>query len=203
MILWTIQPFEVYKLIQQTGVYHCDFSRSMLSDYGEQYDWLVQAMKARIGDPPEGVSYPVWAWYMWEGVRKKPDLRRERWGNGWKGDRFACMEIDIPEENVVLSDFDSWSIILLHGLLSDSEEEDIKLENEYNSLLEENKKDYRDKNWERAFDLSYVDNDWVHRGDSIQATFWELRKEDIQKVWFFTAATPKPDYLKESNHHEV
>ena len=88
-------------------------------------------------------------------------------------------------------------------MLSDSEEEDIKLENEYNSLLEENKKVYRDKNWERAFDLSYVDNDWVHRGDLIQATFWELRKEDIQKVWFFTAATPKPDYLKESNHHEV
>lgn len=59
MILWTIQPLEVYELIQQTGVYHCDFSRSMLFDCREQYDWFDQAMKARIGDPPEGVSYPV------------------------------------------------------------------------------------------------------------------------------------------------
>ena len=89
-------------------------------------------MKRRIGNPPEGVSYPVWAWYMWEGERKKPDLRRERWGNGWKGERFACMEIDIPEAEVILSDFDSWSIILLHELLSDSEEEDNRLEDVQN-----------------------------------------------------------------------
>lgn len=197
MILWTIQPVEVYDLIQETGVYHCDFTKSMLSDCQDQYDWLVQEMKDRIGDPPRGVSYPVWAWYMWEGDRKKPDLRRERWGNGWKGERFVCMEIDVPEDRIVLSDFDSWSIILLHGLLSDSEEEDARLENEYNSLSEKDKKAYRDKNWEGAFDLTYVDNDWMHRGDSIQATFWELRKEDIRKIWFFTASTPKPDYLKD------
>ena len=25
MILWTIQPEEVYELIQRTGVYHCDY----------------------------------------------------------------------------------------------------------------------------------------------------------------------------------
>ena len=57
-------------------------------------------------------------------VRKKPDLRRERWGNGFKGDRFSCMEIDIPDEKVVLTDFDAWSIILLNGLLSENEDED-------------------------------------------------------------------------------
>ena len=197
MILWTIQPLEVYELIQHTGVYHCDFSRSVLSDFGEQYDWLVNAMKDRIGDPPEGVSYPVWAWYMWEGVRKKPDLRKERWGNGWKGEQYACMEIDIPEKDVVLSDFDSWSIILLHGLLADSEEEDNRLEQIYDSLSEKDRKVFRDKNWEKAFDLTYVDNKWVHRGDSIQATFWELRKEDIREVRFFTAAKEKPDYLED------
>lgn len=196
MILWTIQPLEVYDQIQEIGVYHCDFEKSFLNDCQDQYDWLVRQMKRRIGNPPKSVSYPVWAWYMWEGVRKKPDLRRERWGNGWKGERFACLQIEVPEERIVLSDFDSWSIILLHGLLSDSEEEDTRLEIEYNSLTEAEKNAYRDRNWERAFELSYVDNDWVHRGDSIQATFWELRKEDIQKVWFFTAATPKPDYLK-------
>lgn len=154
-------------------------------------------MKERIGKPPEGVSYPVWAWYMWEGARKKPDLRRERWGNGWKGDRFACMEIDVPDDRVVLSDFDVWSIILLHGLIADSEEEVDRLDEEYDSLPQEEKKKYREHNWKIAFDLTYVDNGWMHRGDSIQATFWELRKEDIRKVWFFTSAVKKPDNLVE------
>ena len=197
MILWTIQKIEIYELIQETGVYHCDLEKSMFSFCREQYDWLADEMKKRVGNPPEGVSYPVWAWYMWEGRRRKPDLRRERWGNGWKGERFACMEIDIPEENVLLSDFDAWSIILLHGLLSDSEEEAERQESAYDSLPEEEKKQYRDKNWSRAFDLSYVDNDWFHRGDSIQATFWELKKDNIRSVRFFTSAARKPDHLCE------
>ena len=75
MILWTIQPIEVYELIQRTGVYHCDYEKSDMEYWQEQYNWLVQEMKERVGEPPKGVSYPVWAWYMWEGARKKPDLR--------------------------------------------------------------------------------------------------------------------------------
>ena len=82
MVLWTIHPTEVYELIQRTGGYHCDFSRSVLSHCKEQYDWLAEEI-----------------------------------------------------------------------------------------------------------------NDWMRRGDSIQATFWELRNEHIRKVRFFTAA-PMPDYLK-------
>lgn len=195
MILWTIQPEEVYALIQRTGVYHCDYAKSGMDDWQEQYDWLVREMKERIGEPPEGVSYPVWAWYMWEGARKKPDLRRERWGNGWKGERFACMEIDIPEERLILSDYDTWSVILLNGLLADTEEECELLEKECEAMPPDAQRDYKYRNWKNVFDLTYVDNGWMHRGDSIQATFWELRKEDIKKVRFFTAASPKPKYL--------
>ena len=106
------------------------------------------------------------------------------------------MELDIPEERLVLTDFDSWSLILLNGLLADSEEESNRLEQEYGNLSENAKIEYRNQNWKKAFDLTFVDNDWVHRGDSIQATFWELKREDIRKVWFFTSAIPKPDYSK-------
>ena len=91
---------------------------------------------------------------------------------------------------MLLSDFDDWSIILLNGLISDTDEEG--LENEYDRLPPGKREAYRCKNWERAFRLSYLDNDWVHRGDTIQATFWELRKECIRKVWFFSTARKKP-----------
>lgn len=128
MILWTIQPEEVYRLLMDTGVYHCDFNKSKMQDWKMQYDWLAEQMSNRIGLPPANVSYPVWAWHTWEGNRKRPDLRRERWGNGWKGEQFVRMEIEIPDEQVLLSDFDAWSIILLNGLLSETEEEDNRLE---------------------------------------------------------------------------
>lgn len=72
MILWTIQPEKVYQSILENGVYRCDFSRSPMKDWKAQYDWLAAQMTKRLGKPPAGVSYPVWAWYQWEGVRKKP-----------------------------------------------------------------------------------------------------------------------------------
>ena len=93
MILWTIQSEEVYRIIEDTGVYRCDFSKSGFSFLEKHYRCLSGQMRKKIGEPPEDVVFPVWAWYMWENVRKKPDLRRERWGNGFKGDCFACMEI--------------------------------------------------------------------------------------------------------------
>ena len=82
-------------------------------------------------------------------------------------------------------------------MIADTEEELDKLEQEQNSLPDKERIIYRDKNWERVFDLTYVDNDWMQRGDGIQATVWGLRKEDSRKVRFFTVALPKPEYLKE------
>ena len=49
MTLWTIQPEEVYQQIQKTDIYRCDFEKSQMTDLREQYDWLVQEMKARTG----------------------------------------------------------------------------------------------------------------------------------------------------------
>ena len=188
MILWTIQPEKIYDQILQTGRYHCDFQKSFMTDWKYKYDWLVSEMKSRIGEPPEGVTYPVWAWYMREGKRKKPDLRRERWGNGKKGDRFVRIEIDISENRLLLSDFDLWSIILLNGLISMSEEEDRRLEVEYDRLSEEGKREFRELNWQRAFDITPFENDWISKGSCIQATFWELHREDIRDVRHFTSA---------------
>lgn len=193
MILWSVQPEAIYDKILSEGVYRCDKSGiEHMNQWLDRYDWLVARMKERVGDPPPGVQYPVWAWYMWEDRRKKPDLRHERWGNGWKGERFACIEIDVPDADVLLHDFDAWSIILLGGLLSYTKEEDDNLEKEYDALSEPEKTAFREKNWERVFDLSPRKNEWITRGSSVQATFWELKKEYVRAVRFFEAAREKP-----------
>ena len=192
MILWTIQERQVYKQILKTGIYRCDLDKSVMKDLKKQYDWLVRQMIRRVGKKPAGVTYPVWAWYQKNGQRKRPDLRRERWRCGWKGEHYVCLEIDIPDEEVLLSDFNAWSLILSDVLISYSEEEDEALYMEYNSLSFDEKRCMKDKNWERVFDLSPFENDWMRRGDTIQATFWELRREQIRAVRCFEAATPKP-----------
>lgn len=182
MILWTIQPERVFRLIYKRGVYRCDLSKSGMEDFADpQYDWLVSQMKKRIGPPPEGVKYPVWAWYRWSLTKKRPDLHAIRWWWGQKGDKFYRIEIDIPDSEVLLSDYESWAgIILNNGLLSYTEQEDKELDAIYESLSPEGKNKFRAKNWERVFDVSYFENGWTNRGNTIQATFWELRRENIR-----------------------
>ena len=188
MILWTSQEEAVYNELLKTGVYRCDLNLSSMKDCREKYDWLVRQMKQRIGPPPDKVTYPVWAWYQQQGKHRKPDLRRERWEVGCDGERFACLEIEIPDREVLLSDFDAWCMLLSDFLISDTEEEDRCLEAQYEALSPSEKRRMKDKNWERVFDLSPLNNGWARRGYEIQANFWELRLEQVRDVRFFRAA---------------
>ena len=188
MILWTCQEEAVYNELLKTGVYRCDLNLSSMKDCCEKYDWLVRQMKQRIGPPPEQVTYPVWAIYQQSDKHRKPDLRRERWGFGCDGERFACIEIEIPDRDVLLSDFDAWCMLLSDFLISDTEQEGCCLEAQYEALSPSEKRRMKEKNRERVFDLSPLNNGWARRGYEIQATFWELRLEQVRDVRFFRAA---------------
>ena len=188
MILWTSQEEAVYNELLKTGVYRCDLNLSPMKDCRKQYDWLVRQMKQRIGPPPEQVTYPVWALYQQDGKHRKPDLRRERWAFGCDGERFACIEIEIPDRDVLLSDFDAWCMLLSDFLISDTEQEGCCLEAQYEALSPSEKRRMKEKNRERVFDLSPLNNGWARRGYEIQATFWELRLEQVRDVRFFRAA---------------
>ena len=188
MKLWTIQPEKVFEEIQTKGFYHCDIEQTS-KNWLMQYDWLVSQMKKRIGLPPSGVKYPVWAWKRWRKDRVMPDLRFERWNCGCKGDKFFRLELEIPDEKVLLSDFDAWGIILNEGLLSETEAECEELRRIYKLLSPDKQKEMRNKNWQGVFDITAFENDWCERGYSVQATFWELRKEQIRKVKKFISVS--------------
>ena len=110
MILWTIQPLDIYNLIIEKGVYRCNPELIQMKELTEYYDWLVNQMTDRIGKPPVGVAYPVWAWYIRHWKRGKPDLRKERWNWGPGNEDYTCLEIEIPDgffsvEGVISSSF--------------------------------------------------------------------------------------------------
>ena len=192
MKLWTIQPWEVWELLQYTGIYQCDPTRVTMSAYfDEKYRCLNRKMTTRIGSPPQGVIYPVWAWYKQNGRHCKPDLRSERRGCGSENENYTCIELEVPENQVLLSDFDIWHIILNDGLISDSEEESQAQEALYNALSAAQKRAYKDKTWERVFDVSPLKNGWTICGEWVQATCWDLRREFILSVRFFRTAKAK------------
>ena len=121
-------------------------------------------------------------------MHNKPDLRSERWANGYAGDKLVCMEIEVPDEQVLLSDFDLWSIVLLDALITETEEEDNKLDKIYHALTPEEQFKMKYENWKRVFDVTPLDNEWIRCGSWIQATFWVLTRNMIKKVRYFTAA---------------
>ena len=186
MRLWTMQPLRVWEEVQRAGVYRCDAALCwMAEELPHAYAWLAREMTKRVGPPPQGVDYPVWAWYMQNGKHKKPDLRSARWSYGPGDEDYCCIELEIAPERVLLSDFDVWHCVLNNGLISDTEEEDTAQEALYESLSDEEKIAYKEKNWERVLDISPLNNDWTTRGEWVQATFWELKREDVRAVRFF------------------
>ena len=193
MILWTMQPLQILNMIQETGVYRCDQAKSSMPEleFTSKYHWLIHQMEKRIGPPPDGVEYPVWAWHTQNWKHKKPDLRSERWGYGPGNEKYTCIEFEIPDYQVLLSDFDAWSIILNDGLLNETEAESDQMDVYYDSLSEEEQEAFKNENWQGVFDITPLDNDWMTRGRWIQATVWELRNEMIRDVRFFVTGKYK------------
>ena len=193
MILWTIQTEEVYKDILKNGKYICNPEKSTMKllEFEDSYDWLVKQMRERIGNPPKNVTYPVWAWYVQNSKHKKPDLRSERWCNGKDGEKMVCLEIEVPDEQVLLSDFDLWHYVLNSWIISETEEESKRLEALYDSLSTEKQLEMKNENWKRIFDVEPFENDWISRGKRVQTVFWVLERDMIKKVRYFTSRKTK------------
>ena len=192
MRLWTIQPIEVWEELNKKGYFICNpIKADYISDkewnFKEAYDWLVGQMEYRIGRRPNGVSYPIWAWHTRDWKHKKPDLRNIGLGN--KGEKSVCIEVEVPDNQVVLTDFDVWHFVLNKWYFDDSysEEEWEKLHAKYDRLDSDGKEKVKIQSWQKVFDVSPFQNEWCQRGRYIQATFWVLYLKDVKDVRFFTA----------------
>jgi hypothetical protein len=174
MILWTIQHEIAFEKMITTGVLRTDSDHLLFDgDLVTAYRWMAEQMRIRIGAPPEGVEFSVWAWYQWEGKRKRPDMRTHGlWGE--KGTPIVLLTLDVPDDKVLLSDFDYW-----HCVLNDCEI--IFPYSETACYTEEEKR----KSWENIFDIScsFVDN--KETSLSTQATLWEIKREWVIKAEHF------------------
>jgi hypothetical protein len=145
-------------------------------------------MSNRIGNPPQSVTYPVWAWYKFNKEHKPLDLRYR--GYSKRGDKCVCIELEVPDNEVVLTDYDAWHFVLNKWYLNiDCEDEETwdKDHEWLDSLEPQVKAQEIEKSWQSVFRIDEYESDWQKRGHFVQATFWILKKEQIKKVRFFTA----------------
>lgn len=183
-ILWTVQHADAYKRMKEYGILTADDQHMFCGDdLRFAYDWIAQKMRERLGLPPIGVSYPVWAWYQQNGIRKRCDLRKA--GYAPRGTPMVQIEFEADDDAFLLSDFDDWHCVLNNCYIADSEKE-------FDAFYECKHVDKQaeiEKSWEKVFDLHRCCLNWGTPLDrkTIQATLWSVRAEQIRKVDHFTA----------------
>lgn len=215
MRIFTNQPLYVWEKLQKEKLLYIDADNehfaSILKDrdnkitHPEPYDWLLKQLQKRIEG--YGTHYCWWGWIH------KPDLRYETWA-WYKGDNAVRIELEIPDNKILLSHFEAWHCILNGQYLPYTEEEDeefdkiidpynkrkmqelIALKKDNGGVFPKNiprEKDEEcdkireqiEKTWERVFDIENLIT-LNYWGDSnIQVNFEELSLNQVKKVTCF------------------
>ena len=195
MILWTIQTEDAWSELQARGVLRA--TRQHVEKYFlGAYEWMIEQMERRLAPRPRRNQYPLWAWRQWENeVRPKPDLRSG--GHIPKGEKGVRIEFEIPDDLVLLSDFDLWHYVLNYWYLPQSESEGEKFEAELEthglSLFNQKPLSHAEfhnrmvQSWNRIFDLHWSEDDLALplSRKSIQATLWELKEGQVRNCKYF------------------
>jgi hypothetical protein len=182
MRLITVQDKAAYDDLCRKGVLRCNPELAEWlreDDFQRSYDWLAEQMRQRVGEPPRGVTYPIWAWYRLDGKPAKLDLRKAIFNN-CRGEQYA-LTIEIPDEQVLLSDEENWHLVLNDSFIGDADNETDydKAIAWFDGLPTYEQQQLKTKSWEKIFDTTPSKNEWCGNGSFVQATFWELRKEQL------------------------
>lgn len=201
MLLWHYMPIDVYnQTLAISKPYVCDISKSEIMNssdldavtFKDAYDWLVDKMNEKI-DNPDNIAYPVWGWHTFDGKHKKPDLRNNYFKN--RKIPMILVEIDIPEQQVLLSDEEKWCYSCLNNMPYFETDKEF---NRYDELTDTEKNTVRKKSWNKIFDTK--------TSDYIQACFWQLKPEYVRAIYFNIKDSKhlqhnswqlKPEHIKE------
>ena len=200
MKLYTFQPNFIWEAIQKDGFYHPfdlfekdEFLKNELNQswgFIKAYDWLKEKMLQNGIVHKQHNDHLIWAWYQWYGNKNKPDKRYSS-VYAFHDQPFVMMELEIDPSRVFLTDYDAWHYVLNYWLLA-KEKEVENFSKSYNYYKEKplnNKKaDLKvQQSWDVILDFDKCRTllEYSKEQQSIQATFFEIFKEDVKKVHYF------------------
>ena len=193
MRLWTSQTIEFYNELMEKGIAYCTRVSEFAQENDFAYRWIAEQTRKRIGEPPmPEIKLPVWAWYQYDSAKSNKPPKSPR--NIQEG-VSAYMEIELPDNEVVLSEYNNWHAVLNLCPLTNwkriGKKTDL-LDKKAGRLLDFNEYPIEiqkeiENSWEAIFDLDRRDKDVGRkhkRNRSIQATFWMLKLEHIISIEF-------------------
>jgi len=184
MRVYTIQPREVWEALQKEHILHVNTEYALKSgfldkDCKQAYDWLSKKMIEKGLKAPEDVEYPWWCWAIYDWENQPPE--DDEW---YDGKDYVEIEMEIPENEILLSDHGAWHSVLNNRYLDDSKsEKEWKEINEwFDSLPNKKQAELVVNSWDEIFNIEKFENDWCSNGRFVQGTFWELKLEQVVNV---------------------
>lgn len=163
MRLWSFQPEKVADELLSGHRFICDPRQSSYYDPYEEfrraYDWIGAQVEERV-PRPDGVELPVWAWALNYGLAQRPDRRRMLFRNFARTD--VILELEVPDELVILSDFDDWHCVLNDIPIRTDAEWEHDADREF--TVDETR-----RSWQRIFS--------VEGREFVQACLWTIEPE--------------------------
>lgn len=178
MHLWTIQPVEVAESLVAGHTHVCDPARSELwteiEDFRQAYTWMCTQLDAHAGtDPSTRPELPIWAWRRWGGEVRRPDRRHSLFRYARKE---AIIHCGIPDDQVLLSDFEDWHSVL-NGYPHLDESEWLRLGALHQRGLGDDPFDWPLDRTEATWPGVLGDH-----GGNTQAVFWQLEPTQVLDI---------------------
>ena len=197
MRVWSIQPQDVWESLYENGIWRAQES-FVYKEWRFAYQWMMQHLGQRISPSPVENIVPIWVWRLWRGSKQpRPDLRFA--GHLPKGTAGVRMELEMPEDQLLLSDFDLWHYVLNYFYLPSSQRDAQK----FDARIKKAGLDYYrtkplpdanfhaeiERSWERVFDIDRPKSAYARKREDkiIQGVTWELKLSDVQAVTQFIA----------------
>ena len=209
---------EEYNELMEKGILYTDTEKifsnnnSIISDKYYKIMSAYHWMSAKLAEKTccYEYIYPRWVWRKYDGIKGWRTLKQVKESIEVAGE-YVVLNLNIPEDRLLLSQFDEWHYVLNGWYLAVDDDDYEKHEEwkEKNNLpwdvfsvpknLEKKQctKTARKKiikSWERIFKFSLDEEDYI------QGVCWFLKKEDVKSVYSFVKTQSEIDKEKEEEN---
>lgn len=185
MRLYTIQSTIFYENLLDDGIAYCEHTSRAAVELMESYLWMANQLSQKVPCPKDGIL-PIWAWYQYSFKNPQPPFSPGIMDCGIGTNEAVYLEIEVPDEEVLLSDADLWHDRVINQEHVCNKRSPLamkisQLEKEAGRILffedfPESLQEVIRESWNNIFTLSDITK-------SIQAVFWSLRKEHIKRAY--------------------
>jgi len=185
MIILTVQPKSILPLLSDGYSVYPDDNMIINGHKDEPefinaYNWMCSKMYEKGVVQGKSTGFPFWGWRRFDGKDGINITKSTEWNTeGYCfGDTENCtLVLSIPDNEILLSDFDLWHFVLgNHYLNNGADDEYDQKEQWFEALPKKKQENEKIKSWNHIFDLDHLESKYI------QATFWCIKPEHVLSI---------------------